>query len=358
MTPKPDSRTYYSHLDGLKGFACLMILLAHYAGIYKYAESFAPPIPVLDAVNHSAFSSLLDEFWLTLFFLISGYLVSKSRVESGQELLFRSLRRFFRFAFPVLFSCAVIYLIELGLGFHNAETASLFRCTWFQEAYSEPVTLPDVLVSPFAVLLAGDARINGPYWVLRLMFFSSLLIYLLRFLMTRWKAAAYPVLTACLLLVITVLSFFVSPIMTSCLAGMLLALYEDCLAATRRRAVLCLAAAALLIVLLPGDMKYLVFQVLGLLFLPRLRLLRGLLCSGPALWLGKLSWGIYSFHWPLICSVGALSLLRLSTHLGLLAAYLLGFLIVLPATLALSAVYARTLDPLAARLAKNIIVSK
>ena len=354
QTAKSDRRNYYYHLNGLKGLACLMILLAHYQGIYKYSESFLPAIPVFDLLDHSVFSSLFDEFWLFLFFVVSGYLVSKSRVASLQDLIAKSIQRFFRFAFPILFSYLVIYLICVGVGFHTAETGTLFCCDWFQGAYPEPLTIRDVVVSPFSVLLAGNARMNGSYWVLRAMFFSSLLIYLLRFLCVKWKAAEHPVIMCCILLLVTALSYFVSEIMAACLVGMLLSLFENSIGTSKRSLALCLIMSAVLVVVLPGNLKYVVFQAAWMPFLPRLRFVYALLSSGPAQWLGKSSWGIFSFHWPVICSFGALSLLRLSMYLGLRAAYLLSFFVVLIVTLAISVTYSLTLERLAARLTKTI----
>ncbi|WP_026655852.1 acyltransferase family protein [Butyrivibrio sp. AE3003] len=167
-----DRQTYH-HLNGMKGIACFFVLVGHYLGIYKYSQSFIPSICCFDIINDSHFAIFLDEgYWLYLFFVISGYLVSRSNIYNIKELLCRIVIRFFRLACPILFSHFIIYFIYRTVGFHNGETTTLFQCEWFQQIfYTRDFTIKDVLISPFSVLIFGNSDMNKPYWVLQMMFF-------------------------------------------------------------------------------------------------------------------------------------------------------------------------------------------
>lgn len=102
---------YKKYISGLKGFACVLIMLGHFLGLYRYAESFQS-IPILDHIYSSRFSFVVSEsYYLYLFFVISGYLVAKSNVNSVRDIIFKSVTRLFRLAFPIFFSYLVIFMI-------------------------------------------------------------------------------------------------------------------------------------------------------------------------------------------------------------------------------------------------------
>ena len=83
LVTEREEQTYYYYLNGLKGIACLLIMMGHYLGLYKYAQSFTPSIRIIDIINNSLLSFLIDEgYWLYMFFVVSGYLVSKSKITS------------------------------------------------------------------------------------------------------------------------------------------------------------------------------------------------------------------------------------------------------------------------------------
>ena len=75
-----NGRSSLKFINGLKGLACLLIMAGHYIGFYKYAENFPSNIRALDIIkNSSTLSELCSEsFWVVFFFVISGYLLSRS----------------------------------------------------------------------------------------------------------------------------------------------------------------------------------------------------------------------------------------------------------------------------------------
>ena len=134
-----------AYISGLKGMGCVLIMVGHFLGIYKYAQVF-PGIRFIDILQNSSLSLLTNEgYWLYLFFVISGYLVAKSKINNVRELLTKSIHRFLRFAISILFSFFVIYVLYLVFGFHNQETIPLFQCGWFQKYYTDSYSIMDVI---------------------------------------------------------------------------------------------------------------------------------------------------------------------------------------------------------------------
>ena len=177
-----NQKVYLSHLDGLKGLACVMVMIGHYIGVYKFAEYFPGDFAGFDWFLNSKLSFILDEqFYVKLFFIISGYLVSKSVIDSKSKLMKKCVQRFLRLGLPILFAYGIIWLIYHTIGFHTIETEAVVLNQWFQTMYNGEFQFVDVITSPVDVLIMNRFEWNAPYWVLREMFFASLIIYVLNY---------------------------------------------------------------------------------------------------------------------------------------------------------------------------------
>lgn len=349
-----DRQTYYYHLNGLKGIACLLVMIGHYLGLYKYAQSFVPSIRIIDILNNSPFSFLINEgYWLYLFFVVSGYLVSKSKITSITDVISKSISRFLRLALPILFSYFVIYLIYLVVGFHTDETNTFFQCQWYQNYYTGVYTIKDVLLGPIYVLLFGKSLLNGPYWVLRMMFISSLLIYFLKYIFFKLSTSKNESLVFSMLIIITIASCIVSTIITACLVGMLVSFYEDGKIKTESCYAFWFLFVTMSIYVLPGVLKSTLFFAALIVFVPRIKIFENVFSSKPVQFIGKLSWGIYSFHWPIICSFGALFIIGLTPRIGLIHSYFVSFVFVLILTFVFSICFYFTLERFSSLLTKK-----
>jgi len=348
-------QTRKHYITGLKGISCVFIMLGHFLGIYKYAEQFLPASSLLDTIYSSRLAFFVNEaFWLYLFFYLSGYLIAKSQVKSIKDVVVKSITRFFRFAFPILFSCLVIYLLYISFGFHNTSTSSLFSCSWFQSYYVGQYSIIDVLRSPIDVLFKGNCALNGPYWVLKDMFFASLFIYILTFI-HNILSAKRPAISFALLVAVALASISYSNIVFACLLGMLISLCEDAAEFCKKP----FYAIGILLVslsqyLISDSNVFNIFFVLLIILTPGSRPLDAFLSAKPFRFLGDVSWGIYSFHWPLICSAGSLLIIALQPKTGLLASYAIACAVVGILTLVISIIFRFTFERLSACLTSAI----
>ncbi len=216
------SNTQLKYINGLKGFACFMVMLGHFIGIYKYSESFPAAskfLNLFDTFLGSKLNFIIDEtFWVILFFFVSGYLVSFSKIPDLKTFIFKSFSRFLRLGLPIFFACAIIFVIQKTFGFYNSETLNIFECTFIQNPYLNDFSLWQVIRSPIDVLFLNKTYFCSPYWVLREMFITSLIIYLFSLL----KSKTPPTLFVALWGIALFSSMFISNVVFAGLLGMTL----------------------------------------------------------------------------------------------------------------------------------------
>lgn len=323
------------YISGLKGLACMMIMLRHFMGVTGY-----------DALFPQSYS-------LYLFFVVSGYLIAGSRIASWKQLAAKSFLRFIRLGLPVLFSCGVIYLIYLVFGFSNSATASLGTTPWYCSFYPTRFTVWDVIISPISVLIFGHTELNATYWMLRDMLVAAIVIYGLQYV--RFRFPQLHVTAALIAAALSVLTH--KTVVLSCLVGYgasafvqlpdkPLKAFSDC------SWLLLLALAGLQIV--PKLPAALLVYAMLLVLVPSAPILNRLLCAKPIQFLAKISWSVYSYHWPIMCSIGGWMLLALCRHMAMLPAWIITSAVCAGCTIVLSWICSLTLDWLSAKLTKQL----
>ena len=124
--------SYKTYITGLKGLACVMVMIGHLLGIFTNAKSIPIDLQYFLTFRNSKIGFLLDEsYWLYLFFIISGYLLALSRIESLHHLFAKIIQRFLRLGIPILFVYIIVYFIYRTIGFHNSDTSIFFDNVWW-----------------------------------------------------------------------------------------------------------------------------------------------------------------------------------------------------------------------------------
>ena len=334
---------YKTYISGLKGFACLMVMIGHYIGLYKYAEDFPVESVGLDYFGKfldSKIGFVIDEtFWVVLFFVVSGYLVANSRILNIKDAISKSFLRFLRLGLPILFAYLIIFLIYKFVGFHTAETVGIFECPFIQKPYSGTYSFLEVLKSPFDVLLLNNVSLNSPYWVLREMFITSILIYFLNWLKNKInnKNIFYGILFIAL-----ISSMAISNVIFAGLFGMALCILEY----SDKKKILSNKIFVLMIIVFSAALYFIprpriscVFFGALILLVPKLPIINNILSSKIATFVNKISFGVYSFHWPIFCSIGMLLLVNTYKRVGLLSASLVASIVSALVTILISIIY-------------------
>lgn len=341
---------YKKYISALKGFACIFVMIGHYLGIIKYAERIPINVAFFDFLGNVHLDFLVNEsFWLQLFFVISGYLCAHSAVKNFGSFIIKSVCRFLRLAIPIFFANCLILVIFYVVGFHNMETVGLFENSWFQGAYATELNIALLLRSPFDTLIASKCLFNSPYWVLRDMFFASICIYLLLYIKTKIQT---PVLYVMIYMVFLCGSFLHSSTIFACLVGSVLTLYEEKIDGyvSVSKKVTVLVCCLLLYVLIENYCVAILLFSASIIFFPKIKSLNKFLELKVFDYIGKSSFGIYSFHWPIICSVGSVLILLLNQRLELEITILIALLLSMFITILLSIIYSVTAEKWSAKI--------
>ena len=214
------------YLDGMKGLACLFILLGHFTGIYKYAENASQIdswfVRILTEGPVSIFTA--ESFWLYLFFVISGYLlIISTPPRKIRDFLVKCAKRILRLAIPIWGTAIFIFVIQNTIGFYNHSVQAIVQNTWLTHLYGSRLTVLDILKEPFFVLILGTSKFNSPFWCLRDMLISSFLIYGVGWICKSKKTETIAVCVLTVLAAITGRS-----IIMACLCGSCARLLRHC----------------------------------------------------------------------------------------------------------------------------------
>lgn len=301
------------YLDGMKGLACLFILLGHFTGIYKYAENASQidswfvriltegPVPIFTA----------ESFWLYLFFVISGYLlIISTPPRKTRDFLVKCAKRILRLAIPIWGTAIFIFVIQNTISFYNHSVQAIVQNTWLTHLYGSRLTVLDILKEPFFVLILGTSKFNSPFWCLRDMLISSFLIYGVGWICKSKKTETIAVCVLTVLAAITGRS-----IIMACLCGSCARLLREKAEIQNKKNIMVLAGLLLpLVAFWSGNPVFTSTAFASFLIaVPQVERVKSIFECKLVKRLGAVSFGIYALHWPIINSIG-LRIIVMSTN--------------------------------------------
>lgn len=341
------------YLDGMKGLACLFILLGHFTGIYKYAENASQIdswfVRILTEGPVSIFTA--ESFWLYLFFVISGYLLIISIPRKIRDFLVKCTKRILRLAIPIWGTAIFIFVIQNTIGFYNHSVQAIVQNTWLTHLYGSHLTVLDILKEPFFVLILGTSKFNSPFWCLRDMLISSFLIYGVGWICKSKKTETIAVCVLTVLAAITGRS-----IIMACLCGSCARLLREKAEIQNKKNIMVLAGLLLpLVAFWSGNPVFTSTAFASFLIaVPQVERMKSIFECKLVKRLGAVSFGIYALHWPIINSIGlriiVMSTNKMRADMMMIASLLCCSLI----TLVLATIFKITVEKLTEGLCKRI----
>jgi peptidoglycan/LPS O-acetylase OafA/YrhL len=334
------------YVDGMKGLACLFVLLGHFTGIYKYAEN-ATAIDswftrMLTKGPLSFFTA--ESFWLYLFFVLSGYLLTMSTPpRKCSEFLKKCIKRVLRLAIPIMGAAVFTFAIQCTIGFYNFKIQDTVSNTWLTHLYGTQLTLRDIIEEPFRVLLLGSSKFNSPFWCLRDMLLASVIIYAVGWLCQTEKLKGFTL--GALILLGAIVN---RGVIVACLVGAMTGfLRQKIITLKAPNAVAVCGVLSPAVAFFTGNLYVIdVAFAFCLLSVPLVPQVKFFFEADFVKKIGNVSFGIYALHWPVINSIGLGILYGLDKTLNPAPLMLLSLAGVLLVTFVLAIIFKVTVERL------------
>mgnify|MGYP004501314971 CR=1 FL=1 len=322
---KCGARIYW--IDGLRGFACLLIFFHHFTiGFFPatyYGDTVASHINYqMDiSLSQCPISVLFNgDFWVCIFCLLSG-LVQSYKIfcaNSINKVPEDMLKRYLRLSLPVFVVSFIVYFMMHLNMFYNLKINDIVESPWLGGFYLDKASFSDVLISSFiSDWVTKNPMFSNAFWMLPYIFIGSYITYILAMIVNNKKPRTLIVLFVAGLLfynrqdyyLLFVIGVFIAYIMA----------YYDRKYKLQIFCGLIFVLAGLFFGGYPSGVTpnniyhyfntigYVKCHILGAtLFVVGIyncRFLIKILESKVLLWLGKISFGIYLIHIPVIFSV-------------------------------------------------------
>jgi len=192
------NRIYF--IDGIRGLAAIIILLSHIVSAFypilhsKDSRLLDSASPLIKVITCSPLNIFYYGSWgVVLFFIISGYVITYNYFNFGGNNYITSsaFRRYFRLTIPALISCFIAYVLLKYDLFYNVKISPITQSLWLDNFYHFEANIFDML--KFAIydeyfnfgiatnyrnaFLPPQVSYNAVLWVMRILFFGSMLIY-------------------------------------------------------------------------------------------------------------------------------------------------------------------------------------
>jgi peptidoglycan/LPS O-acetylase OafA/YrhL len=182
-------------VDGLRGLAAVTVFFSHFllaffpGGLIRMHPGVAgagATFGLAERIISIPFLSLLwnGRFSVCIFFVLSGYVLTKAYVERGDPEILRSMavRRYFRLGIPVFFSVLLAISLMVFVGYGSETTVGLTHSAWLvSQLPPNPVSFWDAIAEGiYRSMFTLQHFYNPALWTMRIEFIGSMLIFAYR----------------------------------------------------------------------------------------------------------------------------------------------------------------------------------
>lgn len=180
----------FLELEGLRGIAAIVV--ASYHGLLGFfTVAFLGTLAVTHSTQNSYFETMLlgnplavflsGTFAVSIFFVLSGFVLSIGFFQTGREDIVKSLavRRYFRLMLPALAS-TLVCLIAIKIGVSRVhEAQALTGSAWMAAMWNPPYGILDAFKSAlFGIFVDGHSAYNNVLWTMTTEFIGSFMVFI------------------------------------------------------------------------------------------------------------------------------------------------------------------------------------
>lgn len=179
----------FLELEGLRGIAAVAVAAYHsLLGFFTFA--FLGVLAGSPPLQHSRFESMLlgnpfavflsGTFAVSIFFVLSGFVLSIGFFQTGREDIVKSLaaRRYLRLMLPALAS-TLLCVIIMSIGLSRVDQAeAVTGSSWLASMWNPPYGVLDAIRSAsVGIFLEGHSAYNNVLWTMTTEFIGSFLVF-------------------------------------------------------------------------------------------------------------------------------------------------------------------------------------
>lgn len=165
------------HLEGLRGLASLIVVIAHYMQFYFFSSFFTnPDSPIKYLISKTPLNIMYNgNFAVCIFFVLSGYVLSINFLlyNDHQILVANAIKRYFRLMIPVFVSVLIAYvLLIFGAYKYFAVYTNDFRYNTMDQNFFNMIKF-----ALFDVFFKGSGTYNTVLWTMNYELLGSFLVF-------------------------------------------------------------------------------------------------------------------------------------------------------------------------------------
>ncbi len=179
------TKEHIGWLDSLKLITAFGIFLGHYWCAFYGLCEVKPDLNemIVIVISKPLAFSINGSYYIYIFCILSGCLAKRKKVNNLKELLSAIINRYLRFVFSLFFANFCVYLILIFNGFFTVEVGKALSNDWLSKYYCIDIDIISVI--EYAFLLSP--KLNGPIWTLKYIFIGTCAIYVYNYLYTKWR---------------------------------------------------------------------------------------------------------------------------------------------------------------------------